>query len=110
MKEQTKSYPDPTIVDKHISSFIKGFDNLDKFYRIYRKGENYYARTKYMIAQERRVDINGDRIAGFKKIKPLYHFEENQDVSLQDANFKTVKIKWSDIVKNFEEENNLNKS
>ena len=105
IKEEVKSYPDPTVADKHLSSFVKGFDNLDKFYRVYRHNENYWAYTKYMIAQERRVDSNGNRIVGFKKIKPLYDFAHKRYVSLQDANFKTVRIKWSDIIKNYEDEN-----
>ena len=103
IKEDFKSYPDPTAKGGDWN-FIKGFEGIDKFYRLIADVKNdFYGNL--MIGQERRVDSKGNRISGWMKWKALYIYGHNRYVSLQDANFKFVRIKWSDIIKNYEDEN-----
>lgn len=105
IKQDFKSYPDPTIINSDPQSFIKGFDGLEKFYRLFVNVEDDFRYGSILLAQERRVDSNGDRIPGWMKFKRLENYKHSRYVSLQDANFKVVRIKWSDIFKNYEDEN-----
>ena len=99
-KSEQASYPDPTANKESRGgnwNWVKGFEG---FYRVY--DDNYYGFGGWLLSQERRVDADGNRIKNYKKLTPIAMQEHSRYVKLIDANFKSVYVKWSDIIEHYE--------
>ena len=99
VKEQA-SYPDPTANKESRGgdwNWVKGFEG---FYRVC--DDNYYGFPGWLLVQERRVNADGNRIKNYKKLTPIAKQKHSRYVKLLDANFKSVYVKWSDIIEHYE--------